>query len=92
MTPATTSHFLTILLLAWESNMDIGDTTTVLVDGNRITGTVYHIRENGWPCVKSSTGRIASGPVWRRDDPDEVRLRARRAETRIILMPTDLGV
>jgi hypothetical protein len=36
--------------------------TTVMVDGERITGTAYHVRENGWPCVQTSGGRVASGP------------------------------
>jgi hypothetical protein len=36
---------------------------TVNVDGERITGRVYHVRENGWPCVETEAGRIASGPA-----------------------------
>jgi hypothetical protein len=37
-------------------------TATVLVDGEEITGTVYNVRDNGWPCVQTPEGRIASGP------------------------------
>jgi hypothetical protein len=42
--------------------LSIGDVATV--DGGRgpVTGTVYYIRDNGWPSVETSTGRIASGP------------------------------
>jgi hypothetical protein len=35
---------------------------TVLVDGEEITGTVYNVRDNGWPCVETPDGRVASGP------------------------------
>lgn len=35
---------------------------TVIVDGNEITGKVYYIRDNGWACVETESGRIASGP------------------------------
>ncbi len=35
---------------------------TVLIDGETITGKVYSVRENGWPCVETSSGRVASGP------------------------------
>lgn len=41
----------------------IGQTATVEVDGEHITGEIYHVRENGWPCVQQgSGGRVASGP------------------------------
>lgn len=43
--------------------MSIGDVATVKVDGQTFTGRVYHVRENGWPCVECSDGRIASGPA-----------------------------
>lgn len=35
---------------------------TVVVDGNFITGRVYHVRDNGWKCVETDSGRCASGP------------------------------
>jgi len=35
---------------------------TVVVDGRLFTGRVYHVRENGWPCVETPTGHVASGP------------------------------
>ena len=35
---------------------------TVVVDGRRFTGKVYHIRPNGWLCVQTSSGHVASGP------------------------------
>lgn len=41
----------------------IGDTATVVVDGELFTGDVYHVRENGWPCVRTESGRQASGPI-----------------------------
>jgi len=41
----------------------LGDVATVIVDGNSFTGTVYHVRENGWPCVECPDGHIASGPA-----------------------------
>lgn len=40
----------------------IGKLETVMVDGKPIVGTVYHVRDNGWACVESDSGRIASGP------------------------------
>lgn len=40
----------------------IGSVATVVVDGHSITGRVYNIRENGWPCIETPSGRIASGP------------------------------
>jgi hypothetical protein len=40
----------------------IGKTATVLVDGEEITGTVYNVRDNGWYCVGTEAGRVASGP------------------------------
>jgi hypothetical protein len=42
----------------------IGTTATVYADNpdEPITGIVYHVRENGWPCVETPAGRIASGP------------------------------
>lgn len=40
----------------------VGTTESVYVDGAVITGDVYHVRENGWACVKTDSGRIASGP------------------------------
>lgn len=46
-----------------KSAINIGDTATVMVDGAEITGTVYNVRANGWPCVETSSGRVASGPV-----------------------------
>ncbi len=36
---------------------------TVVVDGQTITGTIYNVRENGWPCVETASGRVASGPL-----------------------------
>jgi hypothetical protein len=37
---------------------------TVIVDDHRIhTGTVYHVRANGWPCIQTTAGVIASGPM-----------------------------
>jgi hypothetical protein len=37
---------------------------TVIVDDRRIhTGTVYHVRANGWPCIQTAAGVIASGPM-----------------------------
>ena len=45
----------------------IGDTATVMVDGEAITGTVYYVRTNGWPSVETDAGRIASGP---KESPD----------------------
>jgi hypothetical protein len=49
--------------------------TTVEVDGTLFSGRIYHVRENGWPCVENATcaqgcqwcgpghqGHIASGP------------------------------
>ena len=41
----------------------IGDTATVYVDGQAITGTIYYVRDNGWPCVQSASGQVASGPT-----------------------------
>lgn len=35
---------------------------TVNVDGRLFTGRVYHVRENGWPCIETDNGHIASGP------------------------------
>ena len=40
----------------------IGDIVTVDVDGTFFTGKVYHVRENGWPCVEGS--RCFSGCEW----------------------------
>jgi hypothetical protein len=41
----------------------VGTIATVYADTDEpITGTVYHVRENGWPCVQTDAGRIASGP------------------------------
>ena len=41
----------------------IGCTTTVLVDGERITGRVYHEWDNGtWFSVETPEGRCAGGP------------------------------
>ena len=37
-------------------------TATVEVSGQRFTGSVYHVRENGWLCVETESGHIASGP------------------------------
>lgn len=45
------------------SALKVGDTATVVVDGKVFTGTIYHVRENGWPCIETSTGHVASGPV-----------------------------
>jgi hypothetical protein len=42
---------------------EIGDVATVNADGARITGTVYHVRDCGWPCVETAAGRFASGPT-----------------------------
>jgi hypothetical protein len=37
---------------------------TVIVDNRRVhTGVVYRVRANGWPCVQTSAGVIASGPM-----------------------------
>jgi hypothetical protein len=36
---------------------------TVTVDNAQFTGTVTHVRDNGWPVVECSDGHIASGPV-----------------------------
>jgi hypothetical protein len=44
-------------------NYQIGDTATVWVDGCTYTGIVYHVRENGWACVKTDAGIVASGPA-----------------------------
>ncbi len=49
--------------LAAPAMPEVGDIATVNVDGQCITGRVYHLRENGWPCVQSDAGRIASGPL-----------------------------
>lgn len=43
--------------------MKIGDTVTVRADTGTHTGRIYHIRENGWPCVETPEGVIASGPL-----------------------------
>jgi hypothetical protein len=43
-------------------NRIIGTIATVLVDDEEITGTVYNVRDNGWNCVETPEGRIASGP------------------------------
>jgi hypothetical protein len=49
----------------------IGDIATVNVEsdslfnlgsGRLVTGRVYHVRANGWPCVETPSGRCASGP------------------------------
>lgn len=40
----------------------VGSRESVMVDGELITGTVYHVRNNGWACVETHTGRMASGP------------------------------
>jgi hypothetical protein len=47
--------------------MKIGDTATVYVNGEAITGRVYNVRDNGWACVQTQSGRVASGP----DNPEE---------------------
>jgi hypothetical protein len=39
------------------------ETATILVGGEEITGTVYNVRDNGWNCVETPEGRIASGPA-----------------------------
>ena len=49
-------------LLRTVTTPKIGGTATVEADGQLITGTIYHVRENGWPCVEASDGHIASGP------------------------------
>ena len=41
----------------------IGDIVTVIVDGQKFTGTIYYIRENGWANVETPDGHIASGPI-----------------------------
>lgn len=45
--------------------LKIGDQgVTVEVDGGRqFTGTVYYVRENGWPCIETDDRHVASGPV-----------------------------
>ena len=43
--------------------MQLGQTATVIVDGEPITGTVIWIRSNGWVTVETPTGHIAGGPV-----------------------------
>jgi hypothetical protein len=40
----------------------VGEIASVNVDGNIITGKVYNVRDNGWPCIEIDEGRIASGP------------------------------
>jgi hypothetical protein len=40
----------------------VGQYATVLVDGEAISGEVYDVQANGWPCVITGTGRQASGP------------------------------
>ena len=45
-----------------EPTIKIGDTASVLVDGQVFVGTVYHVRDNGWACVETDTGHVASGP------------------------------
>ena len=47
----------------------VGDrNVSVLVDGSVFTGTVYNVRDNGWPCVETYSGHIASGPAILSDD------------------------
>lgn len=41
----------------------VGTLETVMVTGAiPVCGTVYHVRDNGWACVETDTGRVASGP------------------------------
>jgi len=42
----------------------IGTVETVVVDGREFTGTVYHVRRNGWACIET-LGHVhhASGPA-----------------------------
>jgi hypothetical protein len=48
----------------------IGDeNVSVLVDGSVFTGTVYDVRENGWACVETYSGHVASGPVVLSEQP-----------------------
>ena len=35
---------------------------TVCVDGYHYTGRIYHVRDNGWPCIETASGHVASGP------------------------------
>jgi hypothetical protein len=49
-------------LLRTVTTPKIGGSATVQADGVLVTGRIYHIRENGWPCVESVDGHIASGP------------------------------
>jgi hypothetical protein len=49
-------------LLRTVTTPQVGGTATVEADGQLITGRIYHVRENGWPCVKSDDGHVASGP------------------------------
>jgi hypothetical protein len=82
-------------------------TATVAVDGRLITGEIYHVRSNGWPCVQSRTGRIASGPVvptetgmvhgpvqWLEPEPPTVPARheSQRLFTPVDVMPGQLTV
>jgi hypothetical protein len=48
----------------------IGSTATVTVDGQQYTGTVYHVRDNGWVNVQTDEdGHIASGPLFEEEPP-----------------------
>lgn len=44
-------------------NSRVGTIETVMLSGAKpVCGTVYWIRDNGWACVETDQGRIASGP------------------------------